>query len=112
MLSVSWPKQPKTVEKVGTPTVTTNTAFRKRISRKGTHAVLVTNEAFPEDDATYASDVLSRRVHIYYVDEDVYITRVVESNPVESVIAREGSRRDGGVFAEQCCGDEHTDENH
>ena len=37
-------------------------------------ATLVANEEFTEDDAEYALDLLERRGHIYYVDEEVYIT--------------------------------------
>ena len=37
-------------------------------------AVLVANEEFTEADAEYALDLLYRRGHIYYVDEEVYIT--------------------------------------
>ncbi|RJT07510.1 hypothetical protein [Halococcus sp. IIIV-5B] len=37
-------------------------------------AALVADEAFTEADATYALDVLYRRGHIYYVNEEVYIT--------------------------------------
>lgn len=38
------------------------------------HAVLIANEEFTEADAEYALDLLYRRGHIYYVDDEVYIT--------------------------------------
>ena len=37
-------------------------------------AVLVADEDFTEGDATYALEVLFQRGHIYYVDDEVYIT--------------------------------------
>lgn len=43
-------------------------------TKEEAQAVLVANEAFTEGDATYALDLLYRRGHIYYVDEEVYIT--------------------------------------
>ena len=43
-------------------------------TKEGAQAVLVEDEAFTEGDATYTLDVLYRRGHIYYVDEEVYIT--------------------------------------
>ena len=43
-------------------------------TKEEAQTLLVADEAFTEADATYALDVLYRRGHIYYVDEDVYIT--------------------------------------
>ena len=43
-------------------------------TKEEAQAVLVADEEFTEADATYALDVLYRRGHIYYVDEEVYIT--------------------------------------
>ena len=43
-------------------------------TKEGAQAILVEDEAFTEGDATYALDVLYRRGHIYYVNEEVYIT--------------------------------------
>ena len=37
-------------------------------------ATLVANEEFTDADAEYALDLLYRRGHIYYVEEEVYIT--------------------------------------
>ena len=37
-------------------------------------AILVADEDFTEGDATYALEVLFQRGHIYYVDDEVYIT--------------------------------------
>jgi hypothetical protein len=37
-------------------------------------AVLADNDSFTETDAEYALNVLQNRGHIYYVDEQVYIT--------------------------------------
>lgn len=37
-------------------------------------AILVANEEFSEGDAAYALEVLFERGHIYYVDDNVYIT--------------------------------------
>ena len=37
-------------------------------------AVLVADDRFTEADAEYALDLLQNRGHIYYVDEQVYIT--------------------------------------
>lgn len=37
-------------------------------------AVLVADGRFAEADAEYALDVLQSRGHIYYVDEQIYIT--------------------------------------
>lgn len=37
-------------------------------------AVLVADGRFTEADAEYALDVLQSRGHIYYVDEQIYIT--------------------------------------
>lgn len=37
-------------------------------------AVLVADDRFTESDAAYALDILQSRGHIYYVDEQVYIT--------------------------------------
>ena len=43
-------------------------------TREEAQAVFVADEEFTEADATYALDVLYRRGHIYYVNEEVYIT--------------------------------------
>ena len=43
-------------------------------TKEEAQAVLVADEAFTEADATYALDMLYRRGHIYYVNEEVYIT--------------------------------------
>jgi hypothetical protein len=37
-------------------------------------AVLVADDRFPETDAEYVLNLLQNRGHIYYVDEQVYIT--------------------------------------
>jgi hypothetical protein len=37
-------------------------------------AVLVADDRFTETDAEYVLDLLQNRGHIYYVDEQVYIT--------------------------------------
>jgi hypothetical protein len=37
-------------------------------------ALLADDDRFTETDAEYALDVLQNRGHIYYVDEQVYIT--------------------------------------
>ena len=43
-------------------------------TKEEAQAVLVADEEFTKADATYALDVLYRGGHIYYVNEEVYIT--------------------------------------
>ena len=43
-------------------------------TKEEAHAALLEDDEFTEADATYALDVLYRHGHIYYVDEEVYIT--------------------------------------
>ncbi|WP_160135796.1 hypothetical protein [Halococcus salsus] len=42
-------------------------------TKEEAQAVLVADEAFTEADATYALDILYRRGHIYYVEEEVSV---------------------------------------
>ena len=44
------------------------------LSKGEAEAKLVTDDRFTEADAEYALDLLQNRGHIYYVDEQVYIT--------------------------------------
>ncbi|EMA41978.1 hypothetical protein C447_00270 [Halococcus hamelinensis 100A6] len=73
MLSTSYPKQPKTTKTMRT--LRMEYEFSEAdFTKEEAKAVLVADEAFTEADATYVLDVLYRRGHVYYVDEEVYIT--------------------------------------
>ena len=44
------------------------------LSEDRAKSLLVTDDRFSEGDAEYALDILQSRGHIYYVDDQVYIT--------------------------------------
>ena len=44
------------------------------LSKDDAKVLLADDDRFTETDAEYALDVLQNRGHIYYVDEQVYIT--------------------------------------
>jgi hypothetical protein len=44
------------------------------LSEDRARSLLVTDDRFSEGDAEYALDILQSRGHIYYVDDQVYIT--------------------------------------